>query len=178
MLQAATYITEKNGRKRPAAIVDCDTCGTSFLKQKRFIAKNKSHYCSRKCSFVNKIERVKLNCDLCDAAIERLPNRVQAFNFCNKICKDKAQRIDSGDKFKKLRPSHFGTAVGYRTLYQRSYDSLECKICGFDKVVHIHHIDEDKSNNSIENLVALCPNHHAMIHTTKFNEEVKKDLGM
>lgn len=34
-----------------------------------------------------------------------------------------------------------------------------CSICGQDKP-HIHHIDGDPSNNSEENLIPLCPNHH------------------
>jgi len=34
-----------------------------------------------------------------------------------------------------------------------------CAICGKDKP-HIHHIDEDPSNNAPMNLLPLCPNHH------------------
>jgi hypothetical protein len=34
-----------------------------------------------------------------------------------------------------------------------------CAICGKDRP-QIHHIDEDPSNNSPENLLPMCPNHH------------------
>jgi len=34
-----------------------------------------------------------------------------------------------------------------------------CAVCGGDRP-HIHHIDEDSSNNHIYNLVPLCPNCH------------------
>jgi hypothetical protein len=34
-----------------------------------------------------------------------------------------------------------------------------CAICGSDNP-HLHHIDENPTNNEIENLIPLCPNHH------------------
>jgi hypothetical protein len=34
-----------------------------------------------------------------------------------------------------------------------------CAICGSDNP-HLHHIDENPSNNDAENLIPLCPNHH------------------
>lgn len=34
-----------------------------------------------------------------------------------------------------------------------------CAICGEDNP-HLHHIDENPSNNEIDNLITLCPNHH------------------
>ena len=45
------------------------------------------------------------------------------------------------------------------------YHEKKCIICDFDYVVDVHHVDEDKSNNSPENLVPLCPNHHEMFHS-------------
>lgn len=45
-----------------------------------------------------------------------------------------------------------------------------CCICGISEVLDIHHVDHDKTNNSIGNLVALCPNHHALLHRTDSNE--------
>ena len=37
--------------------------------------------------------------------------------------------------------------------------SHRCAICGCDRP-HIHHIDEDSSNNEVSNLLPLCPNCH------------------
>ena len=36
-----------------------------------------------------------------------------------------------------------------------------CAICGSDRP-HIHHIDEDATNNELENLLPLCPNCHLL----------------
>lgn len=51
-----------------------------------------------------------------------------------------------------------------------------CVICGFDKIVDIHHIDSNKSNNSPKNLIGLCPNHHRMIHNFNFRNEIFQTL--
>ena len=52
----------------------------------------------------------------------------------------------------------------------------KCLICGFDKVVDLHHLDKDHKNNSENNMVGLCPNHHAMLHNLKYKDEIKKQI--
>ena len=52
----------------------------------------------------------------------------------------------------------------------------KCVICGFEKVVDIHHLDEDKENNSEENLIGLCPNHHKMLHDYRYKKEILNKL--
>jgi hypothetical protein len=52
----------------------------------------------------------------------------------------------------------------------------KCVICGFDKIVDLHHLDKNRENNSEENLIGLCPNHHKMIHHIQFKEEINKIL--
>jgi hypothetical protein len=52
----------------------------------------------------------------------------------------------------------------------------ECVICGFDKIVDLHHLDENKKNNSKENLIGLCPNHHKMFHDLRYRKEIAQQL--
>jgi hypothetical protein len=59
----------------------------------------------------------------------------------------------------------------HRTIAEKHL-KMECAVCGFSDVVEIHHIDEDHSNNAIENLVPLCPNHHRMIHKARFKDQL------
>lgn len=47
-----------------------------------------------------------------------------------------------------------------------------CAICGFDKVVDLHHLDQNRTNNFKNNLVGLCPNHHKMLHDFRYREEM------
>lgn len=45
-----------------------------------------------------------------------------------------------------------------------------CYFCEFDKTLQIHHIIQkcDGGLDEEENLVELCPNHHALIHDNKY----------
>jgi hypothetical protein len=57
-------------------------------------------------------------------------------------------------------------AKSYPKVAKR-YGLNSCCICGEDQVVDIHHLDEDRDNNDISNLVPLCPTHHAYMHRFK-----------
>ena len=62
----------------------------------------------------------------------------------------------------------------YSDLYNKITKS--CAICSFDKIVDLHHLDENKANNSKDNLVGLCPNHHKMFHDLRYRNEIAKQL--
>jgi hypothetical protein len=53
----------------------------------------------------------------------------------------------------------------------------QCFICGFDKVVDLHHLDENNKNNVEGNLIGLCPNHHKMLHDFRFRKEMREILS-
>lgn len=55
-----------------------------------------------------------------------------------------------------------------RVEYRRvcfTHNKKECIICGESNIVAVHHYDEDHNNNSIDNLVPLCPTHHQYMHS-------------
>lgn len=41
----------------------------------------------------------------------------------------------------------------------------ECIICGENRIVSVHHFNGNHLDNSVENLVPLCPTHHQYIHS-------------
>ena len=47
----------------------------------------------------------------------------------------------------------------------------ECVVCGESKIVAVHHFNCDHNDNSIENLVPLCPTHHQYMHS-RFKDEI------
>ena len=69
-------------------------------------------------------------------------------------------RSTSREAMRKMR------AKRYFNLTKEQYDKIRkpCAICGFDIIVELHHIDKDKQNNNLSNLIPLCPNHHRMAH--------------
>lgn len=46
----------------------------------------------------------------------------------------------------------------------------ECVVCGENKIVAVHHMNENHDDNSIENLIPLCPTHHQYMHSRYKNE--------
>jgi len=52
----------------------------------------------------------------------------------------------------------------YRTRCFEVHEK-KCIICGEDKIVAVHHYDENHENNNIENLIPLCPTHHSYVHS-------------
>ena len=48
----------------------------------------------------------------------------------------------------------------------------KCIVCGEEKILSVHHINEDHSDNRPENLVPLCPTHHQYLHS-KYKDEVQ-----
>lgn len=66
----------------------------------------------------------------------------------------------------------------YHNIEPELYRKLtkSCLICGFEKVVDLHHLDKDHKNNSEGNLIGLCPNHHKMLHTLKYGDEIRAQI--
>ena len=92
---------------------------------------------------------------------------------------DENARIELVPGIRKIR--HLSRAIGndLKVLY-----GYRCQICGQligekygSKLIHAHHIDyfTKSLNNSTENILILCPNHHGIIHDTN-PEFDKKEL--
>lgn len=94
-------------------------------------------------------------------------------NFCCREHKDLAQSIHSGDKFTEMRPDHYGALPTERTYRRTAFAIYEhkCSVCGQAEdidVLEVHHIDENRENNNVENLIILCPICHKKLTTHKY----------
>jgi hypothetical protein len=52
-----------------------------------------------------------------------------------------------------------------------AHHERKCVVCGEDKIVAVHHMNEDHNDNRPENLVPLCPTHHQYFHS-QYRSEV------
>lgn len=50
-------------------------------------------------------------------------------------------------------------------LVETLFFDIRCMNCNTKKGLQIHHIDEDRTNNSIDNLMVLCYDCHQEYHT-------------
>lgn len=69
-------------------------------------------------------------------------------------------------------------AKKYHNIDYETYKTATklCVVCGFDKIVDLHHLDMNHDNNSVDNLTGLCPNHHKMVHHRVYQKEVLQQL--
>jgi hypothetical protein len=111
--------------------------------------------------------KIKVSCSLCKLEFNVSQSRYNTksgLHFCCREHKDKAQRIESG--FTSLHPPHYGDgSYYYRKIAFRFY-LHKCELCGYDKItkiLEVHHIDKNRKNNNIINLIILCPICHRIL---------------
>ena len=87
-----------------------------------------------------------------------------AYNLCsgcyNSVYHGEKVRLHNAKRYHNINPE----------IYKKVIE--KCVLCGFDKIVEMHHLDHDKNNNSENNLAGLCPNHHKMLHAKAHQKEV------
>ena len=119
--------------------------------------------------------RTKVQCGYCGIdflkANSKLDSSRSGLYFCCREHKDLAQRLDSGLIFDEMRPSHYGTtSKNYRDVAFRNYEH-KCAVCGWDEdvdILEVHHIDENREHNELENLIILCPICHRKLTFHKY----------
>lgn len=72
---------------------------------------------------------------------------------------------------KRNKPERY---KNYRTICFK-YHGKKCIICGEDRIVEAHHIDENHKNNDPKNLVPLCPTHHQYWHS-RYRNLIKEKI--
>lgn len=170
MLDTANHT---RGRKRMHKKVKCDQCNKKFWRQKRFV--EKENFCCRICSGLHRQARVKVKCTWCGKDVVRTRSKLKVsrsgLSFCNRKCKEAAQSLKGGCK--EIQPTHYGRGDGkhlYRKLGIEAYGNT-CEICGWEHSVQVHHIDNNRNNNDLNNLCVLCPNCHSVTKSSPFGVE-------
>ena len=103
-------------------------------------------------------DNIKL-CQACEAPIKDYKN---SKGTCSYSCSNKF--------FSHLRnkPENY---TRYTTICWKEHKK-ECIVCGENKIVAVHHYNENHEDNRIENLVPLCPTHHQYMHS-RYAEEIR-----
>lgn len=143
--------TDPESFKKRLCKVECEFC------KKEIISSNISKH--EKSCFLNPIN-VKL-CEVCKFPIK---DYKKSKGTCSHSCSNKF--------FSHLRnnPDNY---TRYTTICWKSHKK-ECIICGENKIVAVHHMNEDHTDNRAENLVPLCPTHHTYMHSQYRTEILHK----
>jgi hypothetical protein len=85
-------------------------------------------------------------------------------NLALEKSKIQAKASSLGLSRKSSRPRHgHGSASSVRLINHllKLRGCRGCQVCGEHRWLDIHHMDGNRGNNEYENLIVLCPNHHA-----------------
>ena len=144
-------------------LVNCDNCGKEFAREIKAINRSAilgyKTYCSGQCSIEARRDKDEYRCTECEKIIYRPKSWLQrnVEPFCSHSCRsiNLNKRRISGRKASELEPRN------YRSFAFRLY-GIRCAVCGYRdiRVLEVHHIDSNRSNNLAENLMVLCPTHH------------------
>jgi len=136
-------------------IKKCGNCG----EERNHHAKGLCYSCYKKLYFKPKVR----SCKRCKRSMP-----IHAKSLCAG-CYNLIFQSDKSKAYNQRKSNN----VDLKT-YQKITE--KCVICGFDKIVDIHHIDKNKKNNHSKNLIGLCPNHHRMINNFKYRQEIWLEL--
>ena len=96
----------------------------------------------------------EIECSYCGKRFSRLKSEIRntqsGFHYCSREC---------GNRHKNSFTTNNEDGNAYRRNAFNSYEH-KCELCGWDedeRVLEVHHIDENRNHNNIENLMILCP---------------------
>jgi hypothetical protein len=138
----------------------CENCTTSFDAKPAEVNRGGGRFCSISCSSSRTRQRTQdrtpnTPCAYCGSTFWRKQSRPASKSglyYCCREHKDLAKR---------------GTGrSGHRTIAFHHYAHI-CARCGYEKeprILEVHHLDHDHSNNDVTNLQIVCPTCHALAH--------------
>ena len=164
-----TDFIRKNGRKLYAYF--CCICGEKFYRRKDAVPNASSCYCSRKCVGVGQTTATLVPCDHCGKETMRRPSQFNRsdFHYCSHSCASA-----SNNKKHRSGKNHPNYTDGRSSYRRRALDFYEHKChnpnCALTptledlpvEMLDVDHIDNDRSNNKLENLMVLCVWCHAL----------------
>ena len=156
-------------------IKQCVICGSNFKTKPFFIKNGGGKYCSRACHH-NGIKTGKImKCFLCGKDTYKTKKQLRVSKskkyFCTKSCQTKWRNtVFVGSRHTNWKEGRYA----YKGVLKRHKIPQFCKICktNDERVLAVHHIDRNKTNNRVNNLVWLCHNCHHLVHN--YNIEQKK----
>ena len=152
----------------------CDNCGKEFRRKKSQLKLAVKHYCSISCMRMGSRKGKIVKCFECKKSIYKSLKDLNLSKsgkyFCGHVCSNKwigkQQRAE-------LNQNWTGGKASYNTLLKRTDIKRSCLLCdkGNPVILCVHHIDKDRKNNQINNLVWLCYNCHFLVHNYSIEKE-------
>ncbi len=159
---------------RLMVIVSCKRCGGDVKTKPSHLALGFGKYCSRSCHSKNSRRGKVVQCATCAADTYKRPKDLIRSKSKKYFCSKSCQTQWRNQMYVGRRHSNYSTGkASYRSVLRRSGVTQECRRCKIRdvRILAVHHIDRNRNNNSVENLMYLCHNCHHLIHWFRNEEE-------
>lgn len=150
--------------------VACQICKTNFYVKPFHQKKGWGKYCSKNCQNQAQLTSIYVLCKICSTEIKKTPTQLKHSKsqnyFCSKSCQTKWRNtVYVGTK----HHSWINGINAYRKIMRRAKTKEICTHCQLadKRVLIVHHLDHDRTNNVVSNLMWLCRNCHYLIHEGK-----------
>ena len=161
-------------------MVICKICNDSFYVKPSHQKLGWGKCCSAACRAKAQLNGKKFHCLLCGKEIYRSKSKERHSKsgnfFCDKSCQIKWKNSLS---IESEHPNWFNGISAYRDILIRSGQEQSCTLCGLKDVrlLSAHHLDHDRTNNALSNLIWLCFNCHYLVHhDDKIEDDLNKKL--
>lgn len=148
-------------------IAFCKVCSTRFYPRPSNVKRGWGIYCPRNCKNIGTRVRHKSFCFICNKELLKTETQLRHSKsgkfFCDKSCQAKWRNTEF------VGPKHANFKDGknsYQSILKRYKIKQICNYCREKdiRVIVTHHIDENRKNNNMKNLVWLCHNCHSLVH--------------
>lgn len=155
----------------------CKICNKKFYARPSFLKRGWGLYCSRICHHWGMIKpRRRFSCFTCGKDVFIVHSKIQKSKsgkfFCDKSCQTRwRNKVFSGVRNKNWKD---GSQI-YRRKLLNSQKIKRCVLCRQHnlRVLAVHHVDQNRKNQKLENLEWLCHNCHYLVH---HDEKERKKL--
>jgi hypothetical protein len=162
--------------------VECKVCGKEFYVKSTYQKVGWGKYCSISCRNTSQLRGKKVSCQNCNKEIYRsladIRHSKSGNSFCCKSCYFKWR--NKGYTQEK-HPNWKNGINSYRVMLMRSGREKVCICCNISdiRILAAHHVDHNRENNKLSNLVWVCLNCHYLIHHDQiFEENLKNKLNI
>ena len=152
-------------------IAQCVCCNNEFYAKQSHLKRGWGKYCSIACRSRAQIRGKYISCFICNREIYRTNADIKKSKSGKYFCSKRCQTIWR-NSILYIGESHSNWIDGesaYRRILEAAKPEKACVMCTMhdERVIIVHHLDKNRKNNDVANLIWLCNNCHYLVHHYK-----------